>query len=117
MKRSLPLSSLVLAVSLLPMCLLGATFPGNACVKIDDPSGGLTVTNNMFTVSFWAKISIPSGTNISDDMTLLVVRLESQAVDKPALKSEPAPAIRELPLQPLAFPIYQQAAGSGFTAI
>ncbi len=55
-----------------------ASFPGNASVQVTDSSGELSwkATTRALTVAFWFKISIPSGTNLTENMTLLVNRLD-----------------------------------------
>ena len=60
----------------LPIRLPAASFPGKARVEVQDPSGGLSWSNSIsaLTVECWFKISIPSGTSISDHMTILVNR-------------------------------------------
>ncbi|NQU22393.1 MAG: hypothetical protein HQ567_14030 [Candidatus Nealsonbacteria bacterium] len=73
--RGFLLIALVLFVSLhSPQQLSAASFPGDAYVQIDDPTGGLSLTNNMFTVSCWMRMVIPSDTSLSENMTLLVDR-------------------------------------------
>ena len=59
---------------ILPCHLPAATFPGNARVQIGDSAGALTVSNSQFSVSCWFRISIPSGTNLTENMVLLANR-------------------------------------------
>jgi len=51
-----------------------ATFPGNADLTVADPSGALSWNSsaNALTVQCWFKISIPSGTNLTQNMVILV---------------------------------------------
>ena len=55
---------------------LAATFSGNAYVTASDPNGDLTwnTTTRALTISCWFRISVPSSTVISNDMTILVNR-------------------------------------------
>jgi len=50
-----------------------ATFGGSARVEITDSTGALSPTN-IYTVSCWMKISLPTGASFSEDMTILVDR-------------------------------------------
>lgn len=51
-------------------------FPGNARLEVPDSSGGLTwnPSANALTVQCWFKISIPTGTNLTENMTILADR-------------------------------------------
>jgi RHS repeat-associated protein len=51
-----------------------ATFPGNADLTVSDPIGSLSWNNsaNALTVQCWFEISVPSGTNLTQNMTILV---------------------------------------------
>ena len=53
-----------------------ATFPGTAYLNASDPTGALSWNTGTaaMTVECWFKISIPSGTNLTDNMTILVNR-------------------------------------------
>jgi len=53
-----------------------ATFPGIARVEVTDSSGGLSwnTANSALTIQCWFKISIPSGTNLTENMTILANR-------------------------------------------
>jgi len=53
---------------------IAATFPGNADLTVPDPNGALSWNsgNAALTVQCWFKISIPSGTNLTQNMTILV---------------------------------------------
>ena len=53
-----------------------ATFSGNARVEVADSTGGLSWNsgNSALSVSCWFKMVIPSGTNLTEDMTILVNR-------------------------------------------
>ena len=51
-----------------------AVFDGSARIEIEDTTGGLSLSNNMFSISCWMKMSIPSDTKLSENMTLLVDR-------------------------------------------
>jgi len=53
-----------------------ATFPGTAYLNANDPTGELSWNTGTaaMTVECWFKISIPSGTNLTDNMTILVNR-------------------------------------------
>ncbi|MBE0543656.1 MAG: hypothetical protein IH623_20110 [Verrucomicrobia bacterium] len=57
---------------------LAATCPGSARVEITDTNGGLSWKTNVgaqaLTVQCWFKLSIPSGVNLTENMTLLVNR-------------------------------------------
>ena len=69
---------LLTAFCLLHSALLcpAATFPGNARLEVTDSTGGLSWNSsaNAMMVQCWFKISIPSGTNLTDNMTILVNR-------------------------------------------
>lgn len=51
-------------------------FPGNARLEVPDSSGGLSwnPSANALTIQCWFKISIPSGTNLTENMTILADR-------------------------------------------
>src|SRR6266540_6337922 len=51
-----------------------ATFSANAQLTCTDSTGSLSwqPANNALTVECWFKLSIPSGTNLTEDMTILV---------------------------------------------
>ena len=68
------LLALGVAVLLLSWNSLGATFTGNARIEVTDSTGGLSwnTGNNVLSVSCWLKMVIPSGTNLTEDMTILV---------------------------------------------
>ncbi len=53
-----------------------AIFPGNARLEVADSTGALSwnPSANALTVQCWFKISIPSGTNLTENMTILVNR-------------------------------------------
>ena len=54
-----------------------ATFSGNASLKVDtDTTQSLTSTNGIFTVSCWFRLSIPSGVNLTENMTILMDRTD-----------------------------------------
>lgn len=59
-----------------PFVALSATLPGSARIEIDDPTGGLgwNSTNQTMTVQCWFKLSVPSGTTLTTNMTILVNR-------------------------------------------
>jgi len=59
---------------LIAHCVSAASFPGTACVEVQDPSGGLSwvPANNALTVECWFRMSVPSGQTISENMTILV---------------------------------------------
>ena len=65
---------------------LSASFQSNAYVEVTDPTGGLSwnTTNNSITVQCWFKLSIPSGTTLSDYMTILVNRRTGGETDRSA---------------------------------
>ncbi len=66
-----------IATLLLFSCALvgrAATFNGNARIEVADTSGGLSWNGSGLTVACWFKISIPSGTNLAENMTVLVNR-------------------------------------------
>jgi RHS repeat-associated protein len=74
-KRSHTLSFLVtfcLVISIVTG--FSATFPGNADLTVSDPAGSLSWNSaaNALTVQCWFKISIPSGTNLTSNMAILV---------------------------------------------
>jgi len=52
---------------------VAATFPGNTDLSVPDPSGALSWNsgNAALSVQCWFKISIPSGTNLTQNMTIL----------------------------------------------
>lgn len=55
-----------------PLVGMAASFPSNAYVRVLDPTGGLSITNNnQFTVACWFKLSVPSGVAVAQDMTIL----------------------------------------------
>ncbi|MBI4327377.1 MAG: hypothetical protein HY674_19250 [Chloroflexi bacterium] len=60
-----------------------ASFAGNARLEVNDPSGGLSWSpaSDALTVQVWFKITVPSGTLISEDMTILVNRKSGTASD------------------------------------
>jgi|GEM_PF-1418275 len=66
----------------LPSALAGS-FSGNARVEISDATGGLSWSNsvNALTVQCWFKLSIPSGLNLSENMTILVNRTNGSISD------------------------------------
>lgn len=76
MGRRSVIRALLGVLCLLPLPAFAASFDGNARVEIQDPSGNLSWSNtvNALTVECWFKISVPTGTNISDHMTILVNR-------------------------------------------
>lgn len=51
-----------------------ATFNGNAHATANDPTNSLSWNATALTVSCWFRISVPSGTNVENNMTLLVNR-------------------------------------------
>lgn len=55
-----------------------ATFSGNASISASDPGGDLNwkPANNALTVSCWFRISIPSGTNLTENMVILMGRAD-----------------------------------------
>ena len=71
-------------LALLPvLCLLAfaapmraATFPGNARLEVADSTGGLSWSSSVgqMTVQCWFKLSIPSGTNLTENLTILANR-------------------------------------------
>ena len=58
-------------------------FRGNARLEVTDSSGGLSWNSsaNAMIVQCWFKVSIPSGTNLTDNMTILVNRLTGSQSD------------------------------------
>ena len=60
-----------------------ATFPGTAYLNASDPTGALSwkTGSAAMTVECWFKISIPSGTNLTDNMTILVNRNNGAQTD------------------------------------
>jgi hypothetical protein len=75
--RSLPSFLCLLVLSLCPFLpCSAATFTNNACVTAKDSGEDLiwSGTTRALTVSCWCRISIPSSTTISSDMTILVNR-------------------------------------------
>ena len=68
-------------VFLLSSWACAATFPGNAYLKTDDPSKGLSDTDSSFSISCWFKISIPSGTILTENMVILVDRQDGGTGD------------------------------------
>lgn len=55
--------------------LLAVTFTNQCRIVVDDPSGALSLpANNVLTVSFWFKLSIPTGYELPGHMTLLMNR-------------------------------------------
>ena len=63
-----------IAIVLLAGRSLAATFSGNARVEVADSTGGLSWNGSALSVACWFKISIPSGTNLTENMTILVNR-------------------------------------------
>ena len=55
-----------------------ATFSGNASISINDPTGALSAdpANNALTVSCWFRLSIPSSTNLTDNLVVLMDRTD-----------------------------------------
>ena len=80
-----PLRAFLLAFCLLPFALpvSAATFSGNARLEVPDSTGGLSwnPTASALTVECWFKISIPSGTNLTENMTILVNRRSGSQSD------------------------------------
>ena len=60
-----------------------ATFSGTAYLNASDPTGALSwnTGTGAMTVECWFKISIPSGTNLTDNMTILVNRNNGAQTD------------------------------------
>ena len=55
-----------------------STFSGSASISASDPSGALSAdpANNTLTVSCWFRLSIPSSTNLTDNLTILMDRTD-----------------------------------------
>ena len=55
-----------------------ATFPGNASILANDSTNALSANpaNNALTVSCWFRISIPSSTNLTENMVILMDRTD-----------------------------------------
>lgn len=72
--RYLPLALALLAWSRVD--LIAASFPGNARLEVNDPNGALSWnnTNRAMLVQCWFKISVPSGTEIKEDMVIVANR-------------------------------------------
>ena len=68
------LSGFIFFLFLFAFVCSAASFPGIARVQIIDSAGGLTVSNNQFSISCWIRISIPSGTNFTENMVILGIR-------------------------------------------
>ena len=70
--RSLAVVS-ALACAAIPCATRAATFPGNARVEAQGPSGGLSWGNsfNALTVSCWFKHSVPITIALTQNMTIL----------------------------------------------
>ena len=66
-------SSLLSVLCFLASTTSAATFHGNADLTVSDPTGALSwnSTNNALSVQCWFKISIPSGTNLTQNMVIL----------------------------------------------
>ena len=65
----------LLASLLLPLSASAAAFSGNARIEIGDGGSlGWNPTTNALTVSCWFKLAIPTGTNLTENMTILVNR-------------------------------------------
>jgi RHS repeat-associated protein len=60
-----------------------AIFSGNVRLEVTDPTGGLSWNSsaNAMMVQCWFKISIPSGTNLTENMTILVNRRTGTQAD------------------------------------
>jgi RHS repeat-associated protein len=72
-------ANLVLALGSLMLCIVPvhpASFSGNARLEINDPSGALSwnASKAALSIQAWFRISVPSGVNITEDMTILVNR-------------------------------------------
>lgn len=85
------LSAALLALSLQLLAFRpcqAVTFSGNSHIQISDTSGGLSWNNNVgaqaLTVQCWFKISIPSGVNPTENMTILINRSAATGSDKHA---------------------------------
>ncbi|MSU57235.1 MAG: LamG domain-containing protein [Pedosphaera sp.] len=63
---------------LLPFSVQAATFSGNASISANDSTNALSANpaNNLLTVSCWFKLVVPSGTNITENMTILMDRTD-----------------------------------------
>jgi RHS repeat-associated protein len=61
----------------------GGTFSGAARLEVSDPTGALSwnSTASALSVQCWFKISIPSGTTLTDNMTILVNRHDGSQAD------------------------------------
>jgi RHS repeat-associated protein len=81
---------LVVGISLISLSLnlWGATFAGNSRLEVADSTGGLSwnTGNNVLSVSCWFKMAIPSGTNLTEDMTILVNRRGGSPTDAHAFR-------------------------------
>jgi hypothetical protein len=55
-----------------------ATFSGNASISASDPTGALSAdsANNTLTVSCWFRLSIPSSTNLTENLVILMDRTD-----------------------------------------
>jgi RHS repeat-associated protein len=84
MAHFLSLTFCLLALKLATPSATAATFPGNARVEISDSAGALTVSNNQLSVSCWFRISIPTGTNLTENMVLLANRVGGAESDQMA---------------------------------
>lgn len=69
---------LVLACLCLSVTGYAATFSGTASISANDPLNALSAdsVNNALTVSCWFRISIPSSTNLTENMVLLMDRTD-----------------------------------------
>jgi RHS repeat-associated protein len=73
--------SVLVSILLCALPLRAATFTNNASIQVTDPTGALTSTSGIFTLSCWLRISIPTGLTLSDNMDILMDRtdgIESQ---------------------------------------
>ena len=61
-----------------------ATFSGNSRLEINDSMGGLSWVpgNDALTLQCWFKISMPTGTNVTENMTLVVNRRSGSENDE-----------------------------------
>ena len=57
------------------------TFAGNSRVEVTDPTGALSWNGTALSVQCWFKISIPSGTTLTDNLTILVNRRSGSQSD------------------------------------
>ncbi len=75
---------LVSALCVLPPAVSAASFSGTARLEVTDSTGGLSWNGTALSVSCWFKISIPTGTGLTENMVILANRRSGSETDSHA---------------------------------